>query len=254
MSHALRRRLADVAEKGGSGPSSAMSKWPLRWPWYQRSITLRNVAVPSPLKTDDFVATSATASPAAIHATTPAPSPVIKHVIPALAVRHVAPALVIEYVSFAPVIEYMAPAPAVTLSVPSQQLSPAYTTTTDTTADIFDITDLVHPQFSFTAVEAFSPLVVGSLPPLEEFDALVYDQIHQVQIVAGEMTQHRVENPAVQEQASVQEISQVPQVVDSFPPLQEFVVPMCNQVLQERIVATVQPHVRFSRNSRDPGC
>ena len=50
MSHAPGRRLPDVAGKGGSGPSSAMSKWRLRWPWLQRSITLRNVAVPSPLK------------------------------------------------------------------------------------------------------------------------------------------------------------------------------------------------------------
>ena len=97
-----------------------------------------------------------------------APSPVIKHVTPALAVPHVAPALVIEYVSPAPVMEYMAPAPAVTLSVPSQQLPPAYTTTTDTTVDNLDITDLVHPQFSFTTVEAFSPLVVGSLSSLTQ--------------------------------------------------------------------------------------
>ena len=72
----------------------------------------------------------------------PAPSPVIKHVTPAPAVPHVAPAPVIEYVSSALVIEYMAPAPAMTLSVPSQQLPPAHTTTTDNTDDI---TDLVHP-------------------------------------------------------------------------------------------------------------
>ena len=45
MSHASRQRLPDVAEKGRSDPSSAMSKWPVRWPWYQRSITLHNVAV-----------------------------------------------------------------------------------------------------------------------------------------------------------------------------------------------------------------
>ena len=187
-------------------------------------------------QTDDYVATSATASLAAIYAATLAPSPVIKHVIPAPAVPHVAPALVIEYVSSAPVIVYMAPAPAVTLSVPSQQSPPAYTTTTDNTDDNFDIADLVHPQFSFTAVEAFSPLVVGSLPPLEEFDAPVYDQIHQEHIVAGEMTQHRVGNPAVQEHVIVQEIPQAPQVVDSSPLLGDVAAREYNQVLLPPVI------------------
>ena len=93
-----------------------------------------------------------------------APSPVIKQVTPALAVPHVAPAPGIEYVSSAHVIEYMAPAPAVTVSVPSQQLPLACSTTTDTTHDNFDITDFVHPQFSLTAVEASSSLAVVSLP------------------------------------------------------------------------------------------
>ena len=73
----------------------------------------------------------------------------------------------------------------------------------------------------------------------------MYNQIHQEQIVAGETTQNTFENPAVQEQVIVQEIPQAPQVVDSFPRLQEFVAPTCNQVLQEQIVATVRPHVRF---------
>ena len=45
MSHAPGGRLQDVAGKGGSGPSSAMSKWRLSWPWFPRSITLRSVAV-----------------------------------------------------------------------------------------------------------------------------------------------------------------------------------------------------------------
>ena len=65
--------------------------------------------------------------------------------------------------------------------------------------------------------------------------------------MVGETTQHRVGNPAVQEHVIVHGIPQVPQVVDSFPHLQEFVAPMCNQVLQEQIVATVQPHVRFQK-------
>ena len=148
-----------------------------------------------------------------------------------------------------PVAEYVAPAPAVTLSAPSQQLHPAYTMKTVTTDDNFDTTGLVHPQFSFTAVEVSAPQAVGSLSPLEEFDAPVYNQIHQELIVAGETTQHRVENPAVQEQVIYQEIPQAPQVVDPFPPLEEFVAPMSNQVLQWQIVATVQPHVRFQEIS-----
>ena len=79
----------------------------------------------------------------------------------------------------------------------------------------------------------------------------MYDQIHQEQIVAREMTQHIVEIPAVQEQVIVQEIPQVsiveriqeqivssaPQVVGSLPPLHEFTATVYNQVLQEQIVA-----------------
>ena len=61
-----------------------------------------------------------------------------------------------------------------TLSVPNQMLPPAYTTTTETTDGNFDTTGLVHPHFSFTAVEAFSPQVVGFFPALDEFDAPVY--------------------------------------------------------------------------------
>ena len=77
----------------------------------------------------------------------------------------------------------------------------------------------------------------------EEFDAPVYNQIHQELIVAGETTQNTFENPTVQEQVIVQEIPQAPQVVASFPPFEEFFAPMCHQVLQEQIVATVRPHV-----------
>ena len=108
----------------------------------------------------------------------------------------------IENMSSAPVNEYVAPAPAVTLPVPSQQLHPAYTMTNVTTDDNFDSTDLVHPQISFPAVEAFSPQVIGSLSPLDEFDAPVYNRIHQEQVVAGMATQHRVENQSVQEQVN----------------------------------------------------
>ena len=55
-----------------------------------------------------------------------------------------------------------------------------------------------------------SSQVVGSFPPFEEFDAPVYKRINQEQIVTGMTTEHRVENPAVQEQVIVQEIPQAP--------------------------------------------
>ena len=105
---------------------------------------------------DEVLATpsAATASSAATCAATPASLPVSEHVAPAL------------------VIEFIAPAPTVILPVPSQLL-----TSTST------LTGLVSPQFSGTAVEASAPQVVGSLLPLEEFDAPFYNQVHQEQIV-----------------------------------------------------------------------
>ena len=115
-----------------------------------------------------------------------------------------------------------------------------------TQQQIVDITRLVNPQFSNTAMEASAPQVVGSLPPFEEFDAPVYNRILQEQIVAGEMTQHRVENPSVQEQVIIQEIPQVsigeriqerilasaPQVVVSLPPFEEFTASIKSRSLQ----------------------
>ena len=62
----------------------------------------------------------------------------------------------------------------------------------------------MNPQISTTSLEASQ--VVDSLPSVEEFDALVYDQIHHEQIAAEEMTQNIIGNSAVQEQAIVQEI------------------------------------------------
>ena len=133
-----------------------------------------------------------------------------------------------------------------------------------------------EPAFSQYCCGDFSvPQVFVLLPPLEEFDAPVYDQVHQEQIVAGEMTLNIVENPVVQERVIVQENSElqvmeriqeqivettkevpwervqqrtveqivrmpvpqiqeqvivleIPQVVDSFLPLEEFVALMCN--------------------------
>ena len=164
-------------------------------------------------------------------AATSAPSPMIEYVAPAPVVTYAAPAPVIEHVSSALVIEYIAPALAVSLAVPRQQLLPAHTTTTDTTDDNFDITDLVNPKFSISAVEAYPLQVVGSLSPLEEFVVPVFNQIHREQIVAGETTQNTVENPAVQEQVIVQEI----------PPIVERI--------QERIVEPIEvlPHERVQQ-------
>ena len=98
----------------------------------------------------------------------------------------------LEYVTPAPVIECVAPAPAGTYVVHSQQLLPVYTTTTVTTDDNLDMISLVYPQFSSTAVEPFAPLVVDSLLPLEEFTEPVYDQVHQEQIAASEMTENTI--------------------------------------------------------------
>ena len=91
-------------------------------------------------------------------------APVTEYVALAPAVDWDVPATVIEYMSSAPVFGYFEPAPAVSLSVPSQQLPFVYTTTT--------VTD-----------------------DLEEFAGPVYDQVHQEQFAAGEMTENIVEIP-----------------------------------------------------------
>ena len=154
--------------------------------------------------------------------------------VPVLTVTYAAPASVFEYVAPAPVIEYIAPAPAVTYPAPSQQLPS--TMTTVTTGVNLDTTGLVNLQISFTAVEASAPQVFGSHPPLEEFAAPVYDQVHQEQKLQEETTLNIVEIPVVQKQVIVQEIPQAPQIVDSTP-LLEFVA--------AQIIATVQPQVIF---------
>ena len=65
---------------------------------------------------------------------------------------------------------------------------------------------LMSPQSSGTAVEVSAPQAVVSVPPSEVFTEPVYNQIHQEQLVTGEMTLSIVEHPAVQEQATFQEI------------------------------------------------
>ena len=108
---------------------------------------------------------------------------------------------------------------------------------------IVDITGLANQQFSITGVEVSAPQAVGSLSPFQEFDAPLYNQIHQEQIVAGETTQNTFENPAVQEHVIFQEIPQAPQVVDSFPLLEGVAAREYNQVHQEQIGATPQAQV-----------
>ena len=115
---------------------------------------------------------------------------------------------VIGYVSSALVIEYVAPAPAVILPVHSHQLFPVLSTATVATDVNLNITGLMSPQSSGTAVEASAPQAVVSVLPFEEFTGPVYNQDHQEQIVTGEMTLSIVEYPAVQEQAIVPEIPQ----------------------------------------------
>ena len=89
-------------------------------------------------------------------------------------------------------------------------------------------TDLVHTQFSCTAVETFAPQVVVSLPSYE---------VHQEQIAAGETTENIAEISVVQEQVTVQEIPEASQVVDLLPPVEEFAEPVYHQVHHEQIVA-----------------
>ena len=100
-------------------------------------------------------------SPAVINAATPAPLPVIEHVVSTSVATHAAPAPVFDFMAPAPVIEHIAPAPAVTCTAPSLQLPPTYTMIN------FDITGLVYQQFPHCCCGGFCATVAGSLPPLE---------------------------------------------------------------------------------------
>ena len=178
------------------------------------------------------------------------PDPVIEIVAPASAVTYSASAPVFEYAAPAPVTGYIAPAPAVTSDAHSQQLPPVYTTTTATTDDNLDMTGLLYPQFSSTAVEPFSPHVVGPLPPLKEFAGPMYNQIHQEQIAAGETTENIAEIPVEEEQVIVQEI---PEVVGPLPPIDEPTEPVYNQVHQEQLVASLQNIIHEKQMEVDRG-
>ena len=77
-----------------------------------------------------------------------------------------------------------------TCFAPSQQFPPAYTMAAVTTGVSLDTTGLVNTQCSITAVEDSAPQVDGSLSPLDEFAAPVYNRVRQEQIGAEEMTQN----------------------------------------------------------------
>ena len=92
---------------------------------------------------------------------------------------------------FAPV----APAPAVTLPVHSQQLRPAFTSASVAAGVNFDVTGIVNPQFSRSAVEGSASQVVDPLPPIKEFTGPVYNLLHQEQFAAGETPENLVAYP-----------------------------------------------------------
>ena len=149
---------------------------------------------------------------------------------------------VFEYVAPTPVTEHIAPAPAVTSDAHSQQLPPVYTITTGTTDVTLDIIGLVYPQFSSTAVEPFSPQVVGSFSPLE-FDApmsccarkVTVQEIPQVSVV--ERIQELYSFTGLMNPQISATSLEAPQVVGSLPPFEEFTESVYNQVHQEQIVA-----------------
>ena len=117
----------------------------------------------------------------------------------------------------APVTEYVAPAPAVALSVPSQQLRPA----TVATGVNLDVTGMVHPQFSSTAVEGSASQVVGSLP-LGEVSVAT-----GVNLDVTVFLYPRFSSTAVEGSAS--------QVVGSLSLGEVFAAPVFNQVHQEQL-------------------
>ena len=168
---------------------------------------------PVPLVLTEYVAPA----PAATCAATVSPVTVTEDVAPAPTISCTTPIPVIEHMP-APVIEYIAPPPAEVL--PS--FYPSVTLLNEA------ITRLVNPQISISA-----------------------DETSQVQIVA----QATPEIPVaewIQEKSAVTDLvkphisitaDKTSQIVGSFSLLENSVAPVYNRVHQERIVATVQPHV-----------
>ena len=123
-------------------------------------------------------------------------APVTEYVAPAPAVVCDVPATVIEYMSSAPVIGYLAPAPAV--SYPSSGLvDQQFSLTVDETSHVAPAVTLSVPSQQSPFVYTTTTVTTDDL---EEFTELVYDQVHQEQIAASEMTENIAEIPVVQEQ------------------------------------------------------
>ena len=142
--------------------------------------------------------------------TSSTPAPVIEYVVLAPAVTYATPSPVIdyvapvEYVAAAPVSEHIASPPGVTWFALCQQLPSDYSTTAVATGVSLDTTGFVNPPYP-TAVEASASHVVGSLPPLDEFTAPVYQEQfvaeqERVQLHTAEQVVH-VPAPRIQEQS-----------------------------------------------------
>ena len=84
--------------------------------------------------------------------------------------------------------------------------------------------------------------VVGSLPPCEVFAAPVFDQVHQEQLAAGEITENIAKIPVVQEQVLVKAI---PRFVVSLPPVDEFTAYVARRPSP---LVEVRPSVRAQRH------
>ena len=97
-----------------------------------------------------------------------------------------------------------------------------------------DVTGMVYPQFSSTAVEGSASQVVGSLPLGEVFAAPVFNQVHQEQLVGGEIPENLDEIPVDPEQVIVQAI---PRVAHTLPPAEEFTEPVYNHFHLEQFSA-----------------
>ena len=117
-------------------------------------------------------------------------------------------------------------------------------------------------------MEVSAPQVVVSLPPFEDFTEPVYNQVHQEQIVTGEMTLNIVEHPAVQEQVTVEEIlpvveriqEQIVETIDVTPHASQMVLhtsstssnssaPVCNQIPSLSSASTISDDVAVMLDS-----
>ena len=116
----------------------------------------------------------------------------------------------------------------------TEYVAPACTSATVTTGVNLDVSGLVSPLFSRTAVEGSASQVVDPLPPAEEFSEPVCNQVHRERFAAGETVENLVDIPVVQEQVIVQAF---PRVVGSHPPVAESAGPVYDPVYLEQFSA-----------------